>query len=190
MSEPAYPEHRVVRAVQTRTTNADSSLRRRRRSEFREYQDRHSNHCGEADERTSGNYGQTAILSDGGVHVRLYLHTCTRVPNCHYNVGNGGQIRCRGTRRRGQKGRDLVRRDREIGKTCKGCRRDERGAGRGRGREREYDGTDARETRERGGEGESSPRERERPLENYKLYVVPNRPSKIIPAHPAAIMNM
>lgn len=74
------------------------------------------------------------------------------------------------------------------------CRRDERGARRGRGRgrerEREYDGTDARETRERGGEGESSPRERERPLENYKLYVVPNRPSKIIPAHPAAIMNM
>lgn len=128
MSEPAYPEHRVVRAVQTRTTNADSSLRRRRRSEFREYQDRHSNHCGEADERTSGNYGQTAILSDGGVHVRLYLHTCTRVPNCHYNVGNGGQIRCRGTRRRGQKGRDLVRRGREIGKTCKGCAR-ERGVG-------------------------------------------------------------
>lgn len=26
--------------------------------------------------------------------------------------------------------------------------------------------------------------------ENYKLYVVPNRPSEIIPAHPAAIMNM
>lgn len=46
-----------------------------------------------------------------------------------------------------------------------------------------------RETRE-SGEGGSSPRERERPPENYKLYVVPNRPSKIIPAHPAAIMNM
>ena len=28
------------------------------------------------------------------------------------------------------------------------------------------------------------------PPENYKLYVVPNRPSKIIPAQPAAIMNM
>jgi len=38
--------------------------------------------------------------------------------------------------------------------------------------------------------GGSSPREREKPPENYKLYVVPNRPSKIIPAHPAAIMNM
>lgn len=47
-----------------------------------------------------------------------------------------------------------------------------------------YDGTHER------GEGGSSWRERERPLENYKLYVVPNRPSKIIPAHPAAIMNM
>lgn len=33
-------------------------------------------------------------------------------------------------------------------------------------------------------------REREELPENYKLYVVPNRPSKIIPAHPAAIMNM
>lgn len=44
------------------------------------------------------------------------------------------------------------------------------------------------ETRE-GREG-GSPRERERPPENYKLYVVPNRPSKIIPVHPAAIMNM
>lgn len=28
------------------------------------------------------------------------------------------------------------------------------------------------------------------PPENYKLYVVPNRPSEIIPAHPPAIMNM
>ena len=39
-------------------------------------------------------------------------------------------------------------------------------------------------------------RERERekktrgPTENYKLCVVPNRPSKIIPARPEAIMNM
>lgn len=40
------------------------------------------------------------------------------------------------------------------------------------------------------GKGGSGARERERLLENYKLYVVPNRPSKIIPAHPAAIMNM
>lgn len=115
--------------VRTRTANVDSSLRRRRRSEFREFQDRHSDHCGEADERTSGNYGQTAILSGGGVHVRLYLHTCTRVPNCHYIVDNGGQIGC--TRHRGRKGRDSVHQDREIGKTCKGCmrekcRRDER----------------------------------------------------------------
>lgn len=30
----------------------------------------------------------------------------------------------------------------------------------------------------------------EGPTENYKLYVVPNRPSKIIPARPRAIMNM
>lgn len=50
--------------------------------------------------------------------------------------------------------------------------------------------TDGREKRARAEKGRSSPRERERLLENYKLYVVPNRPSKIIPAHPAAIMNM
>lgn len=49
------------------------------------------------------------------------------------------------------------------------------------GRERE------REARDRDREGKG---ERERSLENYKLYVVPNRPSKIIPVHPAAIMNM
>lgn len=112
--------------VRMRTTSADSSLRRRRRSEFREFQDRHSDYCGDADERTSGNYGQIAILSGGGVHVRLYLHTgtlCTgtRVLNCHYIAGNGGQIGCRGMRRRGWKGRDLERQNREIGKTCKGC---------------------------------------------------------------------
>lgn len=41
--------------------------------------------------------------------------------------------------------------------------------------------------RNRQKEGET---EREELPENYKLYVVPNRPSKIIPAHPAAIMNM
>ena len=81
--------------VRMSTTNADSSLRRRRRSEFREFQDRHSNHCGDADERMSGNYGQTAILSGGGVHILLYLYTGTRVLNCHYIAGNGGQIGCR-----------------------------------------------------------------------------------------------
>lgn len=42
------------------------------------------------------------------------------------------------TRRRGRKGRDLERQDREIGKPCKGCvrekrRRDERGERVGRG---------------------------------------------------------
>lgn len=84
--------------VRTRTTNADSSLRRRRRSEFREFQDRHSGHCGEADERTSGNYGRTAILSGGGVHVRLYLHTCTHAYRTVITPrnGNGDQIGCRG----------------------------------------------------------------------------------------------
>lgn len=172
-----------LRGTKKRTTNADSSLRRRRRSEFREFQDRHSNHCGEADEHTSGNYGQTAILSDGGVHVRLYLHTCTRAPNCHYIVGNGGQIRCRGRRRRGRKGRDLERQERWGKRIRVVCERSV-------GEMDEGDTTErTRETRE-SKEGGSSPRERERPLENYKLYVVPNRPSKIIPAHPAAIMNM
>lgn len=109
--------------VQTRTTNADSSLQRRRRSGFREFQDRHSSHCGEADERASGNYGQTTILSDGGVHVRLYLHTCIRAYRTVIIswVTARGQIRCRGTRRRGRKGRDLERRDqRRYGKRVRG----------------------------------------------------------------------
>lgn len=72
--------------------------------------------------------------------------------------------------------------DREIGKMCKRvcvrerCRRDERG--------------DSMEQTRETVKGGSRPREREKPPENYKLYVVPNRPSKIIPAHPAAIMNM
>lgn len=60
------------------------------------------------------------------------------------------------------------------------------GGGGGRGIRR-----NGREKRARAEKGEVvREKERERPPENYKLYVVPNRPSKIIPAHPAAIMNM
>lgn len=165
-----------------RTTNADSSLWRRRRSEFREFQDRHSDHCGDADERMSGNYGQTAILSGGGVHVLLYLYTAyaywtvitSRVTVARSGVGYATP--------RPEGSRLGASQDREIGKMCKRvcvrerCRRDERG--------------DSMEQTRETVKGGSRPREREKPPENYKLYVVPNRPSKIIPAHPAAIMNM
>lgn len=44
--------------------------------------------------------------------------------------------------------------------------------------------------RKRGAKRKSKEGQSMGPPENYKLYVVPNRPSKIIPAQPAAIMNM
>lgn len=66
------------------------------------------------------------------------------------------------------------------------------GGGRAEGRKEGYDGTDGEtcESDEGGKRVREREREREKLPENYKLYVVPNRPSKIIPAHPAAIMNM
>lgn len=55
-----------------------------------------------------------------------------------------------------------------------------------RKKEREKQGSEKDETKTwKSKEGQSMG-----PPENYKLYVVPNRPSKIIPAQPAAIMNM
>lgn len=104
-------------------------LQRRRRLGFREFQDRHSNHCGEADERTSGNYGQTAILSGEGVYVHTFVRTrvyayrtviTPQITTVRSSVGD--------TRRRGRKGRDLERRSREkrLGCMYEKCRRDRR----------------------------------------------------------------
>jgi len=62
---------------------------------------------------------------------------------------------------------------------------------RARGRDEQgYAEVDEGRGRKESREGHGRETGRERLPENYKLYVVPNRPSKIIPAHPAAIMNM
>lgn len=185
-----YPKHRVDVwwDERTRRRMPPIPLQRRRRLGLREFQDCHSNHCGEADKRTNGNYGQTAILSGEDVHTfvhtRAYAYRTVitlQITTVRSHVGD--------IRRRGRKDRDLEGRSREkrLG-VYERCRRDRRR------RERAEEGEGGRRRMERNVRGqreaELREKERERPLENYKLHVVPNRPSKIIPAHPAAIMNM
>lgn len=57
----------------TGATNADSSPEKAPLGVPGIPQDRHSSHCG-GEVETSGNYGRSAILSGGGVHVRLYVN--------------------------------------------------------------------------------------------------------------------
>lgn len=133
-----YPKHRVGACwydERTRRRMPPIPLQRRRRSGFREFQDRHSNHCGKADERTKVaitvrlQYYQTKASTYVRTRVHAYRTVITpQITMVRSGVGD--------TRRRGRKGRDLERRNREKRLGCtyeKGvCRRDRRRGGRER----------------------------------------------------------
>jgi len=173
-------------------------LRRRRRSGYLEFQDRHRDRCAEADEWQLRSRPRCYQVLARFVRTRARTRARNRLS---LRQVNDGSIRFdRGTFRISER--------REAGVvpgacTCVcarvhsnvragwiGVRRDGWGNARGqrgggnRARERERE----RESKGRGTQERETGRERL--PENYKLYVVPNRPSKIIPAHPAAIMNM